>query len=189
MQTLYNSVLYIFVVLLLLLLLLSRVCYALLFTSRRPFFIHKQNECGVSDRDTLTNDRDGDNKTARVLRENENDNESGAGTIELRERLFSMVLCVCGGCVFVCLLFLLLLVMLFLVMFVCVLCERVFSVHVNELRVSVFVCWLASAQLRVVCVCVCVFVTSTSSEAHNARNGKTGATATAAATTTTRGSI
>lgn len=185
MQTLYNSVLYIFVVLLLLLLLLSRVCYALLFTSRRPFFIHKQNECGVSDRDTLTNDRDGDNKTARVLRENENDNESGAGTIELRERLFSMVLCVCGGCVSVCLL----LVMLFLVMSVCVLCERVFSVHVNELRVSVFVCWLASAQLRVVCVCVCVFVTSTSSEAHNTRNGKTGATATAAATTTTRGSI
>lgn len=147
MQTLYNSVLYIFVVLLLLLLLLSRVCYALLFTSRRPFFIHKQNECGVSDRDTLTNDRDGDNKTARVLRENENDNESGAGTIELRERLFSMVLCVCGGCVSVCLLFLLLLVMLFLVMSVCVLCERVFSVHVNELRVSVFVCWCVGLPL------------------------------------------
>lgn len=101
MQTLYNSVLYIFVVLLLLLLLLSRVCYALLFTSRRPFFIHKQNECGVSDRDTLTNDRDGDNKTARVLRENENDNESGAGTIELREEtvLYGVVcvwwLCAC----------------------------------------------------------------------------------------------
>lgn len=43
--------------------------------SRRPFFIHKQNECGVSDRDTLTNDRDGDSKTARVLRERERQRE------------------------------------------------------------------------------------------------------------------
>lgn len=52
-----------------------------------------------------------------------------------------------------------------------------------------FICVLACLCSVESCMLVCVFVTSTSIEAHNARNGKTGATATAAATTTTRGSI
>lgn len=63
--------------------------------------------------------------------------------------------CVCG-CVSVCLL---LLVMLFLAMSVCVLCERVFSVHVNELRV-LCLCWCVGLPLLswelYACMCVCV---------------------------------
>lgn len=128
----------------------SAACYRvsvlrapLCFTSRRPFFIHKQNECGVSDRDTLTNDRDGDSKTARVLRERERQRE-------LAQSSWETCVCVCVCCYCVCV-------------------GRVFCVHVQvwELCVSVFswlVCLYALPLLCFLCVCLCesVFVTSTS---------------------------
>lgn len=96
-----------------------------------------------------------------VARERERQRERRRHNRVERETVLYGVVCVCGGCVSVCLL--LLLVMLFLVMSVCVLCERVFSVHVNELRVSVFLYWcfglpLLSWELYAcmyVCVCVC----------------------------------
>lgn len=162
----------------------SAACYRvsvlrapLCFTSRRPFFIHKQNECGVSDRDTLTNDRDGDSKTARVLRERERQRE-------LAQSSWETCVCVC-----VC------------VVTVSALGECFVYMYKFESYVCLYsLGWYACMRCHccVFCVCVCARVClwrrrqcggSNERSTHNARNGKTGATATAAATTTTRGSI